>query len=192
MPLWALLIWNMEFHIDKKYFAMEYATSAVYTTLPAYEVVFVPKNTGRIDIRTIHQGDHLWAETIDFIRREKWGVSLADRMKSNAWQDWECVVIALKDHKIAGFCDVVKNDNIPDSKYSPFIGYVYVKESERGNRISERMIHKAESVILQNGFHDAYIVTGWKGLYEKFGYSQIDEGFDNKRRKVKIYHRKIQ
>ena len=67
---------------------------------------------------------------------------------------------------------------IVDLVYSPYIAIVYVDPNFRANGISKELVKIAENQLLKVGFQSIYIVTQHVGLYEKWGYSQIDEAED--------------
>ena len=59
--------------------------------------------------------------------------------------------------------------------FSPFIGFVFVDERYRGNRISERMINSVIAYAVKLGFEKVYIMSGERGLYEKYGFEKIGD-----------------
>ena len=66
-----------------------------------------------MEIKLISDIDELWELTIQYAKNCSWG---------------------------AGYCTLAKTDCIPDVLYTPYIGYVFVGENFRGNRISEKLI----------------------------------------------------
>lgn len=60
---------------------------------------------------------------------------------NNGFNDWERVIVALDNEKICGYCTVSKTDCIPDVDYTPYIGFMFVGEEYRGNRLSQQLIH---------------------------------------------------
>ena len=144
-----------------------------------------------MEIEAVCKYDPEWQELIDYIAVQPWGRSLGVKMKEEEWKDWERVIIAREEGNICGFCTAVENDNMEDLTYSPFIGYVYVNEQYRGNRISEKMIRKAEEIILAQGYHEIHIMSGHVGLYEKYGYVPSGEAYDTRGRKETVFARKF-
>ncbi|MBQ1531715.1 MAG: GNAT family N-acetyltransferase, partial [Solobacterium sp.] len=65
-------------------------------------------------------------------------------MKTNSFQDWEKVLIAVQDGEIAGFCVFEHNGNVPEKfdNCHPFINSVFADEKYRGHRISESLSEK--------------------------------------------------
>lgn len=112
-----------------------------------------------------------------YIRNSSWlgGEHLADIIKNNELSEWETVFIAIVDNRIIGFCTILKEDYYPENRYYPWISNVFVDEKYRGNRISERLIDSAARYAKERGFDKVYIPTDIIGLYEKFGFTKIDE-----------------
>ena len=125
------------------------------------------------------QKDHnLWNKTISFAQSCSWkaGPVLAERMKENAFQNWERVIVAVENDGIVGFCTFTEKDELPEEYgYSPFIGFMFVDERYRGNRISEAMIRRVLSYAESIGFRTVYIMSGEHGLYEKYGFTVIGD-----------------
>jgi len=80
-------------------------------------------------------------------------------MDDQGFVDWERVIVALDKESICGFCTVTKTDCIPDVDYSPYIGYIFVGEMYRGQRLSEKMIQYAMKYLKSLGFDKAYLVS---------------------------------
>lgn len=144
-----------------------------------------------LEITALKQNDEQWQEVIDYIAQQPWGRSLGVKMKEETWLDWERVIVARTDGKICGFCTAVENDNMEDLTWSPFIGYVYVNEAYRGNRISEKMIRFAEGILLEAGYHEIHIMSGHENLYQRFGYEPVGSGRDTRGREETVFARTI-
>lgn len=130
----------------------------------------------KLDIQLIQSDSQLWQRTIDFARDCSWraGPYLARRMEANSFKDWERVIVAVDDGEIAGFCTFTEKDALPEPcPYSPFIGFVFVDEGHRGHRLSERMIDRALAYAKAIGYHAVYLMSGERGLYEKYGFTVI-------------------
>lgn len=130
----------------------------------------------KLIFRPIIHKDPLWNETIDFAQNCSWkaGPQLAAGMVNNTFTDWERVFIAVAHTKVIGFCTLAKTDCIPDLNVSPYIGYVFVDEASRGNRVSQGLIHCACEYAQSLGFEKVYLLSREEGLYEKYGFNKID------------------
>lgn len=126
----------------------------------------------------MHKDHNLWNKTISFAQSCSWkaGPLLAELMQENAFKDWERVIVAVEDDSVIGFCTFTEKDELPEEySYSPFIGFVFVDEKYRGKRISEAMIRCVLSYAESIGFRTVYIMSGERGLYEKYGFKKIGD-----------------
>ena len=130
------------------------------------------------EIHLIAQGDPLWQETIALAKNCSWraGPTLAERMEKGAFQDWERVCCATVGDQAAGFCTFSERDELPeDQPFTPFIGFVFVEEAYRGNRLSEKMIRRVLGYAGELGYEKVYLMSGERGLYEKYGFVKLGE-----------------
>jgi len=112
-------------------------------------------------------------------------------MNNNEFQDWERVIVALDDGKICGFCTVAKTDCIPNVVYTPYIGYMFVDELCRGNRLSQQLILYAMNYLKSIGFDKVYLVSDHVNLYEKYGFHIIDRKIAPWGSEEKIYMQEL-
>lgn len=132
-----------------------------------------------MDYHVLKKNDSRWLVAATEIYNADWKAAkyLASKMIGDEFDDWEGIVVAEDRDRIVGFCSFVNKD-IVDLVYSPYIAIVYVDPNFRGNGISKELVKIAENQLLKVGFQSIYIVTQHVGLYEKWGYSQIDEAED--------------
>lgn len=126
-----------------------------------------------IDIQIMKNGHKYWKATANFAMNCSWraGGYLTKLMYENAFAEEERVLVALVDGNIAGFCTYAKKDELPEEyDFTPFIGFMFVDEKYRGNRLSEKLIQTACNHAMNNGFTKMYIMSGEIGLYEKYGF----------------------
>lgn len=131
-----------------------------------------------MDFLGLTYGSEFWEETILFAQGCSWkaGAYLAELMRQNRFHDYERVFIARENGKIAGFCTFTEKDALPEEYgLSPFIGFVFVDEKYRGNRISEKLIDNVISYAKGLGFKCIYLTSGEQGLYEKYGFEKIKD-----------------
>lgn len=117
-----------------------------------------------------------WEKVIRFAEHCSWraGKTLAEKMKNGDFLDWERVFCAVVDGEVAGFCTLTEKDELRlEYDFSPFIGFVFVGEAYRGNRLSEHMIGASTEYAQKLGFQKVYIMSGEIGLYEKYGFRKI-------------------
>jgi GNAT superfamily N-acetyltransferase len=142
-----------------------------------------------LEIKAIKYGDILWGPVAKYAENCSWGagVSLAKQMKEKEFTDWERVFAAVEDSQICGYCTLAKTDCIPDVDYTPYIGYMFVGEDYRGHRLSQQMIKQALEYAKTLGFARVYLVSGEKGLYEKYGFLKIADKKDFWGREEQIF-----
>ena len=130
------------------------------------------------EVHLMTQGHQYWEETISLAENCSWraGPFLAEKMRKNEFQEWERVCAVCVDGKVAGFCTVAEKDELPEKyTFTPFIGFVFVDEAYRGNRLSEMMIQNAVSYARKAGYEKIYIMSGEIGLYEKYGFVKLGD-----------------
>ena len=91
-----------------------------------------------------------WGEIAEYAEKCSWkaGAVLAEKMRNNGFRDWERVFAAYSDGKPVAFCTFTERDCLsPRYLYSPYA------------RI--------------NGYGRIYVMSGEKGLYEKYGFQLI-------------------
>lgn len=124
-------------------------------------------------IEIMSYGHTLWNRTIKYAEACSWGAgrTLADMMRKNAFESNERVIVALHDNDIAAFCTLSNRDELPpEYDFKPFVGFVFVDEKYRGNRLSEKLIDAACETARKQGFTEIFIMSGEIGLYEKYGF----------------------
>ncbi|MCC3374168.1 GNAT family N-acetyltransferase [Cohnella sp. REN36] len=130
-----------------------------------------------MQIESLIHSDKLWQDVAEYAESCSWkaGAALAKQMRERFFSDWERVFAALDGNHIAGYCTLAKTDCIPDVPYTPYIGFMFVGEQYRGNRISEKLILSALAYAKELGFDKVYLVSDHVNLYEKYGLVKIDE-----------------
>lgn len=147
----------------------------------------------RMDIRMLTSSDEMWSKVRDYARDCSWsaGKSLADAMDNHLFTEWERVAVALESQQICGYCTVAKTDCIPEVSYTPYIGYLFVGEAYRGNRLSQKLIRYAMDYLRSTGFDRVHIVSDHENLYEKYGFEVIDRKIAPWGSMEKIYMQKL-
>ena len=146
-----------------------------------------------MQIKIITPSDELWNEVEEYAENCSWsaGEYLSNEMKNRSFLDWERVIVCFEDKEICGYCTVAKKDCIPDVSYTPYIGYIFVGEPYRGNRISQKMIEFAMGYLKSIGFDRVYVVSDHENLYEKYGFTVIDKKIAPWGEEEKIYMQKL-
>lgn len=96
-----------------------------------------------INITAISYGDDMWNSIAKYAKNCSWraGAYLAEMMEKNIFQEWERVFVATEKNEIVGFCTICEKDELTNEyDFTPFVGFLFVDEKKRGNRISEKLI----------------------------------------------------
>ena len=146
-----------------------------------------------MNFKTITSSDEMWSCVRNYAESCSWkaGKSLANDMDNNVFKEWERVIVAFDNEKICGYCTVARTDCIPDVCYTPYIGYLFVGEEYRGNRLSQKLIEYAMDYLKTVGFDKVHIVSDHDNLYEKYGFHIIDRKIAPWGSEEKIYMKKL-
>lgn len=144
-------------------------------------------------IELITSFDKSWNSVKDYARNCSWraGQALASEMEKGSFSDWERVVVAREENQICGYCTVAKADCIPNVPYTPYIGYLFVGEEFRGNRLSQKLIQCAMEYLKAVGFDKVYLISDHENLYEKYGFTVKDRKMAPWGSEEKIYMQKL-
>lgn len=127
-----------------------------------------------MEIYTLTSTHDKWESVAAFAEKCSWkaGKYLAELMRGDTFKEWERVFAAFENGKPVGFCTFTEKDELdPKYPYSPLIGFVFVDEAYRGNRLSGKMIGKVLEYAKSIGYDKVYIMSGEHGFYEKYGFS---------------------
>lgn len=130
-----------------------------------------------MEIKPLTFENELWEPLAEYALNCSWGAGeyFAKQMRAKSFSDWERVFVALDNFDIAGYCTLAKTDCIPDVPYTPYIGFMFVGEKYRGNRLSEKLINFALKYAKELKFDRVYLVSDHVNLYEKYGFVKVDE-----------------
>ncbi|MBE5861289.1 MAG: GNAT family N-acetyltransferase [Lachnospiraceae bacterium] len=131
-----------------------------------------------MQIMQVEQGTELAKELLSFVEGCSW-----EEVKEHVsqvireWQltDWETMFVAVMDGKIVGMTSLLKEDYYPLPEIFPWVSCVFVEKEYRGERISEKLIAKANEYAKTLGFTKTYIPTEFSGFYEKYGYTYVKD-----------------
>lgn len=84
------------------------------------------------------------------------------------------VFLLTDNEKLVSFCTFSENDDIPDTGYTPWVGFVYTFPEFRGKRRFGELLEHIKSVAKAEGIESIYISSREMGLYEKYGAEIID------------------
>ena len=95
--------------------------------------------------------------------------------------------LMLEDKKIIGCYGLITNDFIRRHDLMPWFCCLFVEEHKRGQRLGEKMLIHAVEEMKNSGYSNLYLTTEHDGLYEKFGWQRIEDGYSFFGNKAKIY-----
>lgn len=146
-----------------------------------------------MEIKIIETDDELKNRVISYAETCSWdaGHNFSLLLKDGLYTDWERAIVALDGETIAGYCNVLKEDCLPGLPYSPYIGYLFVDERYRGQRLSQSLTLFAEDYLRNLGFREVYLITDHNNLYEKYGYVYIESKVAPWGETEKIYVKKL-
>ena len=118
-----------------------------------------------------------WERACAFAVESGWDVGehFAWMLRERVFTDWEAAFAAVCEDRIMGVSTLMKTDYYPENRYTPWISSLFVAEADRGWRLSARLIEAARRYAGALGFARAYLPTPHKNLYEKYGFTKIDE-----------------
>ncbi len=112
-----------------------------------------------------------WPEVLPIIYEDCISHSIGARDSLPQWYLLE------KDEDIIGCAGLITNDFISRGDLYPWFCAVFIEEEHRGHAYSTRLIDKAKSDAKSFGYKYLYLCTSHIGLYEKFGFSYIGDGY---------------
>ena len=117
------------------------------------------------------------------IRKSDWRAAavLADFIENDLFHEklGKGILLLLTDNeKLISFLTLSERDCIDDKEKFPWIGFVYTFPEYRGRRCSEKLINYCEKIAAENNVPKLFICTDHIGLYEKYGFSYIENRID--------------
>lgn len=79
---------------------------------------------------------------------------------------------------LVSFATLTRQDSVRDESLYPWIGFVYTAPEYRGNRYAGKLLSHAEEAAAKQGHRRVYIATDYVGLYEKYGYTYLENRID--------------
>lgn len=92
-----------------------------------------------------------------------------------------------KRNRVIGCAGLITNDFISRGDLYPWVCAVFIDEKERGNAYSSLLLNKAKLDAKKFGYNSLYLCTEHIGLYEKFGFEYIGQGYHPWKEESRIY-----
>ncbi len=95
--------------------------------------------------------------------------------------------LLLKGSGIVGCYALLTNDLISRQDLLPWLGCLFVEESERGNHLGSLLLQHGREEAARLGYKALYLTTDHAGYYEKYGWTRIEDGYDLQGASGRIY-----
>lgn len=92
-----------------------------------------------------------------------------------------------KDHEIIGCAGLITNDFISRGDLYPWVCAIFIEENHRGNNYISLLLDKAKQDTREGGFKYLNLCTDHIGLYEKYGFQYIAQGYHPWEEESRIY-----
>ncbi len=122
---------------------------------------------------------------INQIATYEWGAAkyLATLLKENRLEDafggWGKLYLLVDGHALISFVTLSAQDCISDPKLSPWLGFFHTAPEYRGKHYGKLLIDRVCEFAKKDGYNTIYIATDHIGLYEKYGFTYIENRIDN-------------
>lgn len=136
--------------------------------------------------------DHWLAE----IKKSDWGAApaLARFIEEKSFYEnlGKGTLLLLADgDRLVSFMTFTERDCIDDDALTPWIGFVHTFPEYRGRRCAGTLIRRCEEIAAEKGISRIYLCTDHIGLYEKYGFSYMENRIDLHGEDSRIYFKTI-
>lgn len=107
---------------------------------------------------------------------------LVDLLKKNTFNEtlggYGDLYLLMDGENLVSYATLAGQDSVRDKSLQPWIGFVYTAPEYRGHHYAGQILSYAEAVAASKGYKKVYIATDHVGLYEKYGYSYLENRID--------------
>ena len=100
------------------------------------------------------------------------------------------VYLLTEGDKLVSFLTLAERDCV-DVPYSPWIGFVHTAPEYRGHRHVGKLIDHACSAAREHGVQHVYLCTDHVGLYEKYGFTYLENRVSIYGEDSRVYVREV-
>lgn len=86
--------------------------------------------------------------------------------------------LLIEGEKLISFVTLTRRDCIADEKLYPWLGFFYTFPQYRGHRYGGQLLDFATAQVGKQGYPQVYIATDHLDLYEKYGFTYIENRMD--------------
>lgn len=91
---------------------------------------------------------------------------------------WGRLYLLMDGQRLVSFATLAGQDSVRDESLGPWIGFVYTDPEYRGRRCAGQLLSHAEAAAAGMGYVRVCIATDHVGLYEKYGYTYLENRVD--------------
>ena len=88
------------------------------------------------------------------------------------------VYLLLDGESIVSFVTLTRQDCVADETLYPWLGFFYTFPDYRGHRYGGQLLAYAAEEVKKRGCKQVYLATDHVGLYEKYGFSYLENRVD--------------
>lgn len=92
---------------------------------------------------------------------------------------------------LTSYCTLSPNDDIPNTEYTPWIGFVFTFPRYRNQGYARLLMARVEDIARNNGNKFVYVSTNRTDLYEHMGYEYFKALKDIYGEPSRVYHKKL-
>lgn len=101
------------------------------------------------------------------------------------------VYLLTEGDKLISFLTLTERDCIDAPEYTPWIGFVHTAPEYRGHRYIGKLIDHACAVAQKHGTQRVYLATDHVGLYEKYGFTYLENRMSIHGEDSRVYVREV-
>ena len=119
---------------------------------------------------------------------------LADLLSKNEFHNAVgkgTVYLLTEGESLISFLTLTERDCIDAPEYAPWIGFVHTAPEYRGHRNIGKLIEHACSVAREHGAARVYLATDHIGLYEKYGFTYLENRVSIYGEDSRVYVREV-
>ena len=107
---------------------------------------------------------------------------LAELLKKGTFNEtlggWGYLFLLMDGGNLVSFATLTGQDAIRDESMTPWIGFVFTSPEFRGHRYAGQVLAHGEKTAAGLGYRRVYLETDHVGLYEKYGYTFLENRVD--------------
>ncbi len=101
------------------------------------------------------------------------------------------VYMMVDGENIASFVTLTRQDCVADETMYPWLGFFYTFPEYRGHRYGGKLLEYAAGEAKKQGYSQVYLATDPVGLYEKYGFTYLENRIDIYGEDSRIYVKKV-